>query len=190
VKRLFCAVKIPLTDDIEEVFGVCRRELASESITWVGMHHLHITLKFFGDTPVDRINPIIDSLQAAAADSPPCAFRIEGLGTFGSPRQPRVIWLGVKKARQLISLQEKIQTHLIEAGYRPEQKLFTPHLTIGRIKHLRDIHVVNSLESEFKETTFARVDTTEFYLIESRLQAGGPVYTTLQTFSLGEGHRA
>lgn len=190
MKRLFCAVKVPLSDSIEELYEVFRTELSAEAITWVDKHHLHITLKFFGDTPDSRVDDLVVALHHVAADSPPFSFRVEGCGTFGPSRQPRVLWLGIRKADMLIGLQEKIQHQLIGLGYEPEQRLFTPHLTIGRIKHLNDHFGLNSLESDYKESLLSTVDVSSFYLIESKLRRQGPLYTVVERFELGEGHRA
>jgi RNA 2',3'-cyclic 3'-phosphodiesterase len=70
VKRLFCAVKVPLTEGIAEAFEVYRRELAGEAIKWVEPHNLHLTLRFFGDTPADRLDEIVAALQSAARRFP------------------------------------------------------------------------------------------------------------------------
>ncbi len=190
MKRLFCAVKVPLVDSIEEVIDVFHTELSSEAITWVNKHHLHITIKFFGDTPNDRVDPLVEALHLVSADFPPFSFRVEGCGTFGPSRQPRVIWLGIRKADMLIALQEKVQHQLSSLGYEPEQRLFVPHLTIGRIKQLTDHFGLTSLESDYKESHFSRVEVGSFYLIESKLLRQGPVYTDVERFVLGEGHRA
>ena len=188
--RLFCAVKVPLNESVEEAFDVFTSELSSEAINWVNMHQLHITLKFFGDVPAREVNNLVDALHLAASDFPPFSFMLEGCGTFGSYRQPRVIWLGIKKGRPLILLNEKIQHHLSPLGYKPEQRLFSPHLTIGRIKQLKEHLTLNNLESEFKESPFGTVSVTEFYLFRSLLTPRGPQYSVIHTFVLGDGRRA
>lgn len=190
MKRLFCAVKIPLSDPIEEVMGVFRQELASAHINWVATQNLHLTLKFFGDTPNQQLGPISEALFMAAADFPPFSFTVEGCGTFGSVRQPNVIWLGIKNAGELIKLYHSINKHLAPLGFVPDKKLFTPHLTIGRIKSLHDTLTLRSLESEYCEERFALVKTSSFYLMESFLRPQGPIYKVVEEFRLGEGHRA
>jgi 2'-5' RNA ligase len=190
MKRLFCAVKIPPTEAIEEVIGVFSQELGSAQIKWVATQNLHLTLKFFGDTPNHQLGPITEALFMAASDFPPFSFTVEGCGTFGSVRQPNVIWLGIKNAQPLIDLYNLINQHLAPLGYVPDKKLFTPHLTIGRIKSLPDTLRLRSLESEYCEEGFARVKTSSFYLMESFLRPQGPLYKVVEAFRLGEGHRA
>lgn len=190
MKRLFCAVKVPPCESITETLGVFKQELAGEAIKWVEPHNLHLTLKFFGDTPNKQVGPIAEALHLAASDCPPGSFRVEGCGTFGSPRLPRVIWLGIRKAEALLRLYESVNHNLYSLGYKPDKALFTPHLTLGRIRELNNHVGLTTLESEFAETLFARVDLKEFFLIESFLRPQGPIYKVLQTFMLGEGQRA
>lgn len=191
MKRLFCAVKVPATDKIKGVFEVFERTLSEDSsINWVTINNMHITLRFLGDTPVKLIDQIAEVLHQLASDSPPFSFHIKGCGTFGSIRQPRVIWLGIKNAAPLIALSEKVNTRLISLGYKPEKKLFNPHLTMGRIKQLNNPQLLDQLESTFGETSFGEFNTTSFHLIESFLRPSGPIYKVLHTFELGEGHRA
>jgi RNA 2',3'-cyclic 3'-phosphodiesterase len=190
MKRLFCAVKVPPCEEITEALLAFKRELEGEAIKWVEPQNLHLTLKFFGDTPNKQVESIAEALRLAASDCPPGSFRVEGCGTFGSPRLPRVIWLGIRKADSLVRLSDSVNHHLMPLGYRPEKTLFTPHLTLGRIRDLKSPTALTSLESEFADARFARVELKEFYLIESFLRPQGPLYKVLQTFVLGEGQRA
>ncbi len=191
MKRLFCAVKIPPVEEITETLEVFQRELGTEAIKWVAPQNLHITLKFFGEPPNRQVQPIVEALHRAAAAVPPFGFSVEGCGTFGNPQMPRVIWLGIKDASGLSELYHEVNHQLEPLGFQPDKKLFTPHLTIGRIKkNIKDIHALNALETEFSEKPFYQVRVNEFYLIESFLQPVGPVYKVLNTFKPGEGHRA
>lgn len=190
MKRLFCAVKVPPCEEIHEALDVFRKGLRGEAIKWVEPQNMHLTLKFFGDTPDKMVAPITDALHQVASDCPPSSFRVEGCGTFGSSGLPRVVWLGIRKADGLLRLSDCVNQKIAPLGYAPDKKLFTPHLTLGRIKGLKQLHVLNALESEFAETRFTRVDLREFYLIESVLRPQGPLYKILEAFELGEGQRA
>ena len=190
MRRLFCAVKVPLNDALEEVTRVFRQELSEAQINWVSPQNLHLTLKFFGDTPNEEVDGILEALHQGAANFPPFSFTVEGCGTFGSARQPNVIWLGVRQAQALEELYHHVNHFLAPLGYEPDRKLFTPHLTIGRIKFIRDTIPLRALESEFSGQTFAKVRTGSFYLMESFLRPQGPLYKVVEEFKLGEGHRA
>jgi RNA 2',3'-cyclic 3'-phosphodiesterase len=190
MKRLFCAVRVPAGPEIQKTSEVFHVELSGQSINWVDLNNLHITLKFLGETPLQLIDPIIECLHEVAADSPPFPIRLQGCGTFGNFRQPRVIWLGVRNADPLISLAHTVQRKLISLGYEPEKKVFSPHLTIGRIKQLQDRHILDNLERRFRNHLFSELHVGHFLLVESFLRPQGPLYKTIQSFELGEGHRA
>lgn len=215
-KRLFCAVKVPLTEGIEEAFDVYRQELAGEAIKWVEPHNLHLTLKFFGDTPADHVGDILAALQSAArrtfhtgpaekgsaardaslAQPQPAAtapvaqptaglhFLIRGCGSFGPKGQPRVIWMGVEQAGALKQLSRTIDQELLPLGYEPDKKGFKPHLTLGRIKSLRDLQTLRDLEEEFSGTLFAEVKARSFFLMESTLTPKGPVYQVVDEIKI------
>jgi 2'-5' RNA ligase len=71
---------------------------------WVEPRNLHLTLRFFGETPLDRI-PQIEALMADASVRPPFELVFSGLGAFSSWEDPRVVWLGVGRgARELAEL--------------------------------------------------------------------------------------
>jgi RNA 2',3'-cyclic 3'-phosphodiesterase len=190
MKRLFCAVKVPLNEAIDEAISVFRQELIDARVNWVSPQNLHLTLKFFGDTPNQQVEPIAEALHHCAASLPPFSFSVQGCGTFGSVRQPNVIWLGIRNAKPLVDLYHSVNQHLGPLGFAPDMKLFTPHLTIGRIKDISDTLALRALESEYSGQEFAKVPTGSFYLMESFLRPQGPLYTVVQEFKLGEGHRA
>ena len=167
-----------------------QQELSDARISWVSPLNLHLTLKFFGDTPIQDISAILEALHLSATALPPFSFTVEGCGTFGSLRQPNVIWLGIKNAKMLTELYYSVNQQLAPLGFVPDKKLFTPHLTIGRIKSIGDTLTLRSLESQFSTETFATVRTESFYLMESFLRPQGPVYKVVEEFKLGEGQRA
>ncbi|MEE4177211.1 MAG: RNA 2',3'-cyclic phosphodiesterase [Bacteroides sp.] len=190
MRRLFCAVKVPLNEALEEAIEAFRLELNDAQVSWVSTQNLHLTLKFFGDTPNQQVESIIEALHLSAASFPPFIFSVEGCGTFGSNRQPNVIWLGIRQGKQLEALYHSVNQFLAPLGYEPDRKLFIPHLTIGRIKFIRDTVGLRALESELKGQEFAKVRTGSFYLMESFLRPQGPLYKVVEEFKLGEGHRA
>lgn len=188
--RLFCAIKVPPNDNIKEALEVFQTELADARINWVSPQNLHITLKFFGDTPTEMLDPVAEALQRTAANFPPFSFSVKGCGTFGSKKEPQVIWLGIQNADLLVELYHNLNKHLAPLGFVPDKKIFIPHLTIGRVKSISNTLSLRSLETQFSNQTFATVDARSLYLIESLLRPQGPLYKTVQEFKLGEGHRA
>ena len=161
-----------------------RRELEGEKISWVSPDNLHLTLKFFGDTPGYMLKKIVPALQNSATECSGFNFRMEGCGTFGNPRMPRVLWLGIKDADDLDCLYQSVNRQLEPLGYKPDKATFVPHLTIGRIKHLNDTGPLRELMARYEDTQFGTTEVTSFYLIQSILRPKGPEYKILNEFTL------
>ncbi|TVR42403.1 MAG: RNA 2',3'-cyclic phosphodiesterase [Bacteroidia bacterium] len=184
MKRLFCAVKIKPSGEITDAIYHFRESLTKERINWVSPENLHLTLKFFGDTPVRDLDAIVQALQKAASLASPFSFSIKGCGTFGNPRMPRVLWFGIDQPHGLQSLYHTVNKALEPLGYVPDKKVFVPHLTIGRIRHLEDTRILQELLGEYEESGFGKVMVTRFHLFESILRPQGPEYHILENFSL------
>lgn len=190
MKRLFCGVPVPFTSQLGNVLEAYQGMLKGEDISWVDPANLHITLKFFGQTPDGNIPGISAALHRAAAACPPFSFTIRGCGTFGSNRLPRVIWLGISQADALSYLYQQVNAQLEPLGYWPDKTIFSPHLTIGRVKNLSRHHRLYEVEADFTEEEFGQVEVNRFFLYQSILSPQGPGYNILESFEPGEGHRA
>ena len=179
MKRLFTAIHIPPSDSVTNALHHFQTELEGDRINWVSPANLHLTLKFFGDTPMRDEPPIQKALEAAGKESEPFTFRIKGCGTFGNPRMPRVIWLGIKEADGLIRLYDTINKHLKPLGHKPDKKVFVPHLTIARVKHLTNHAGLEELLAEYAAEDFGEVTVDHFTLYQSILKPTGPEYRSL-----------
>ncbi|MFP4065473.1 MAG: RNA 2',3'-cyclic phosphodiesterase [Bacteroidales bacterium] len=184
MKRLFCAVKVTPSQAVRDTLEAFHQELQGEKISWVSPDNLHLTLKFFGDTPGYMQKKITPALQNAAAECSAFSFRMEGCGTFGNPRMPRVLWLGIKDADDLDHLYQSVNRQLEPLGYKPDKATFVPHLTIGRIKHLDDTAPLRELMAQYESTFLGTIEVNAFYLIQSILRPKGPEYKILDEFSL------
>lgn len=176
MKRLFTAVHIPPTDAITETLDHFRAELEGERINWVSPANMHLTLKFFGDTPMRDELPIKKALETAGKEAEPFSFHINGCGVFGNPRMPRVIWLGIRHAAGLVALYDTINKHLKPLGHKPDKKVFVPHLTIARVKHLANHAGLEELLAGYEKEDFGKVTVNRFTLYQSILKPTGPTY--------------
>ena len=136
-KRLFAGIEVPAPAGLRRALADLQRELRGERIRWTRPENLHLTVEFFGATAAEKIPDLEKALAAAAKRSSAFALRLARLGTFGGPRHPRVLWLGVESAG-LAALHERVESALREAGWVPEARAFAPHLTLGRIARLND----------------------------------------------------
>ncbi|TMV45405.1 RNA 2',3'-cyclic phosphodiesterase [Paenibacillus mesophilus] len=131
--RLFVAVPIPaeLKAKAGATVNGLKRQLPFKK--WVHPDDLHITLKFIGEVAPSAVPAIETALARIAARSNPFALQLSGAGTFGAPQAPRVLWAGLGgKLQPLKSLQADVESELAGLGYEPENRPYSPHITLAR----------------------------------------------------------
>ena len=156
-----------------------RLKRAHADARWVKPENIHLTLAFLGDVDIARIRPLEAAMDQNLQGLEKFSLTFAGTGTFGRPRQPRVIWAGINDSPPLTELQRKTNDALQDAGIDFDTKPFSPHLTIGRVKSPR--HVAALLDELEKEKTpgFGRVEISEVLLFKSVLKPGGAEYSVL-----------
>lgn len=180
--RLFAAIHIVPDDEFTMIYNGLRQTLDFNIIKWVDMHNMHITLRFFGDTPEDELPIIIQALQKAKSGISPFKLTLEKTGIFGSRYDPRVIWFGIKENKGLLDLHSNITKSLEEVEYFADRQNFVPHLTIARIKEIKDKQFFNQIIERFSDIKLLSQDISEFSLYQSELKKEGPVHTCIETF--------
>ena len=184
MKRLFTAIKFHPTDELLEVFRFLKNNLREEKIKWVEEHNLHLTLKFFGETEEEKIPAIRRAMKTAADRSAGFGLELKGTGIFGSSYNPRVIWFGIEPNPDLQLLYMNLREELEKLGYVPDSQNFVPHLTIGRIKFIKNKRFFQDVIDRYKEDFIQREKVRELYLFESQLRPEGPVYKVIENFVL------
>lgn len=183
-KRLFIALKITNTDQINELFNQVGFDLDKERIKWVDKNGLHITLLFLGETDVDEIALITDKLKTIGADFVAFRLNLKSLGAFPSIDCPRILWTGINSTSSLFELQKKILICL-QKNKVSEGSKYTPHLTISRIKGgVKNPERVKECLLKWNKWEDCELLITEFVLMESVLIQKGSVYNVLENFSL------
>jgi 2'-5' RNA ligase len=180
--RLFVALDI--SREIREPIAKLIRELKplDDSWKWTSAKNLHVTLKFLGETPVEKLETVKESLRGVSSEFP-ILLKFKSLGFFPNERRPRVVWVGLEAPTSLGKLAHSIDESLGNIGVPREDREFSPHLTLARNRkgalspHLRDAIAHHS--GQF----FGEMTATSFHLIESRLKSTGAEYTTLESYS-------
>jgi RNA 2',3'-cyclic 3'-phosphodiesterase len=182
MKRLFAAIKIhPDKNFLDQLYKL-KKQLVHEKIKWVEDHNIHVTLKFFGETEVKKMPDIESVLHRIAISHSPFAIRLVNLGFFGSRYDPKIVWVGIEPYDRLVNLMRDLRAELKTIGYEPDRQNLVPHLTIGRIKQLKDKQLFLDTIEKFKEIYSSEMIVTEFFLYESILKKEGPVYTVQMIF--------
>jgi len=180
--RCFIAIETPvdIQDAISEAIWPLKN-LAQESIKWVLPENIHLTLKFLGNTPEGKIDSIEAALTRTTEGFSPIEGEIKGAGAFPSLRRPRVFWVGLECPPALLELKTRLERELAALGFTPDDRPFSPHLTVGRIKRgtpLPTRRLAAAME-QLAATSFGTMDVREILLMKSGLRPGGPVYTRL-----------
>jgi RNA 2',3'-cyclic 3'-phosphodiesterase len=185
MKRLFIAIKINPDKAFLDQFHEIQRSLQHERIKWVEPQNIHITLKFLGDTREEVIPDIKRIVQEAAVSMKSFSFSLRNLGIFGSSYNPRVVWVGIEPVTELVSIMKVIHEKLEVVGFERDRQNLVPHLTIGRIKQLKDKKLFQQIIDQNKGISSKEIRADRFILYESILKKEGPEYTALQIFPLG-----
>lgn len=179
--RLFTAIDIP-NDLTETLRSFVSRLRPTAKISWSPMENLHVTTKFIGEWPEQRLDEMKGAL-ASVTCSGSMEIAVKGLGWFPNERLPRVFWAGVEGGEALRNLARATEDAVAELDIPVEKRDYAPHLTLARIREtvgLDRLHqALESLPSGcgFDFGTFR---ATQFFLY---LSAGGR-YTKLAGFPL------
>ena len=184
MKRTFIAIKIVPGESMKEIYNHFREDLSREKIKWVDPDSMHITLCFLGDTNEEKIQLLRDEIEKAVSFSPPLKLDFQGCGVFKNFRDPRVIWFGLEKNELLKDLKNSLDSTIEPFGFVPDKREFRPHLTMARIKWIRDISVLEDLVNIYKDEPVQVSDIGEVIYYESILKQGGPEYIPLLNATL------
>jgi RNA 2',3'-cyclic 3'-phosphodiesterase len=184
MKRLFIAVRTTPDDNFTKLYSSLRNELEGESIKWINPENIHLTLVFLGSTDESRIPGIEKILKSVCNRTQNFEISLKGFGVFKNISDPKVAWAGLYQSDKLATLRESIAEALLEAGYKIEDRPFSPHVTIGRIKSIKDHDRFKMKMLKYHMTDIQRVPVREVILFESILKQEGAVYKQVSAFSL------
>jgi len=184
MKRTFIAVKIDAAESFKEMVLKLRVELKDDSIKWVDTENMHVTIAFLGDTDDNAVKQTGDMLKERCRDTGSFTFALSGLGVFRNTDDPRVLWAGIDKNRELVNLHATVKEGLEAAGIRTEERSFNPHLTIGRIKRISDKRNLEALLKRYDKVWLQDVTVSEVIHYESILRQTGPEYKPLSVIRL------
>lgn len=134
--RLFVAVPVPAGPlaDVTALVASVREGPLGRVPRWVHLETLHLTVRFLGDTPPDRVPAVADAVGAALGGFAAFDVELAGAGSFPSAGKPRALWLGLARgATELGALAEALDPALAPHGWSPDPRPYRPHLTVARL---------------------------------------------------------
>lgn len=174
------AVEMP--EDVRQQFKEVQTTLrgADAHVKWVEPHNIHLTLKFLGDITENQLETLCQGVTEGVQGITPFEINLSRLGAFPNLKRPRVIWIGVEDGKEeMIRLQQQLEESIFNHGFPKEDRKFSPHLTIGRVKSPRGL---DDLVTIMKDTPFESnsIEIREVVVMKSTLTPEGPIYTPLR----------
>lgn len=186
--RLFFAVEVgePAAGALGRAAAALRR--AGADVRWTRPPY-HLTLAFLGETDPGGLKAARRAGRESLGGLPGARVAFSGLGAFPSWERPRVVWGGVGAgAGELAEAAARLSARLREAGFALEERPFTAHATLGRVRSPRGAGALGALARELDRPeawTEAGFDMKEVVLLESRLSPEGPAYAAMERYPLG-----
>ncbi len=188
--RAFIAVPVPeaARQAIGSLVEELRRRRPEAGVRWVRPEGLHLTLRFLGQTRVDRLPALREVIGEVASRHAPFDLEVSGGGAFPTLRRPRVLWLGVRRGAELLTaLAADLDGQLAPLGWEPEGRPYSAHLTLARTDQGPAAAAMAAVlvEAAARLELLWRVE--EVILYESHLERAGARYVVLERAPLGGG---
>jgi 2'-5' RNA ligase len=179
--RLFAGLDLPqdVVRNLEQLLDQIR---PTATISWSPPSNLHITTKFIGEWPEERVDEVKEAL-AGLPSRPAIPVQIRRVGFYPNPHSPRVFWCGVE-APGLDVLAADTDRATAALGIESEKRAFSPHLTLARIKERGDLQPLREAIVALPSLEFGSFAADAFFLYRSQPRRSGSVYTKLAEFPL------
>jgi len=179
--RLFIAVELPgsVREKLEQIQQ--RLKGTRDEIKWVNPSLIHLTMKFLGEVKEKELESIVRVIRSIASRFSHFGMKIEKIGTFPFSSSPRVIWVGVGEGKDKLEvIAGELEQELAKQGFSRERRKWISHLTLGRVKNLKEREKLKELVSNYKEVEIGEVKVRDLSVIQSRLTPQGAIYTVLE----------
>jgi RNA 2',3'-cyclic 3'-phosphodiesterase len=174
--RLFVAIDLP--KEVKDSLFSLQNKVKDAKVSWVSKKNLHLTLKFLGDVPEDKLDLIQGALNSIKFDS--FNLKLTNLGFFPSKIDPKVLFVGIDPEDIVIQLQQKIDGELL--SFSSSKQFFEAHITLGRIKAIRRENFFETVKSINIDNLSFKINS--FSLFSSRLSGRSITYEVIKNFSL------
>ena len=182
--RSFICVEINNSEVVSRIEELISK-IKFEGVRLVKSHQLHLTLKFLGEVSEAQIKSIKQAIQTIESSS--FDISLEGIGCFPNLNYIRVVWIGIKEGSESLKhLAELVEEKLNPIGFPKEKRRFSPHLTLGRIKKLRnaDKKQLTAIIQNSKTIPIGYQVIDELILKKSTLTPKGAIYENLLVIPL------
>jgi 2'-5' RNA ligase len=178
--RAFIALDVP--EGIKERAELLEAQFSMEGLTLVKKDAMHITMQFLGEINAEQAEKTIEAMKRISFR--PFRVSLSGVSYF-TPRLIRVIFVEIAQGeKELISLYGKLSKELATSGVDFEQENYKPHLTIARVKRVREMQRLREALERNSKAELGSFDVRSIAFKESTLTPNGPVYNDLYELKL------
>ncbi len=175
-------IAIDLSDTVRRQLESLVQDLrkCGARVGWVRTEGIHLTLRFLGNVEPESIEEIKPALAGIASQTAPVHIEPGGCGAFPTIKSPRVIWVGLRgQIGPLAGLARRVEAAMVSLGFKPEDRPFKPHLTLGRVKGRLGLQNLQQILLANRDFTAEPFDAVEVVLYKSELRPDGARYTPL-----------
>ena len=188
--RVFIAIDIG--EEIRKGLSELQAELQSKvdikksDVKWVNPKGIHLTLKFLGEIKDKDVVAVCNITKEVAGRHKSFELDVESVGCFGG-RNPRVLWVGIGKGcDNLLELQRDLEQQLDSAGWPAEEREFSGHLTLCRIRNPKAGAKLAQISQTYKDFKLGSFPAESVTVYQSQLMPSGPVYIVLGNYKMRE----
>ncbi len=175
--RLFIAIELP--GDLKRMIGRLQADIPGAR--WVSPEQIHLTLAFLGEVEDSTLESL--NMNLALIHQPDFRLYVSGTGCFPDSRRPRVLWMGLEPQPHLETLAAMVRKSVLSCGIQLEERPFSPHITLARLKLSPSREIDVFLEHNMK-LNFKPFNVHEFILFQSRMTPQGAVHIPVRPFPL------
>jgi len=178
--RTFIAVEVAKSVRERLVDLQDKLRAAAPEVKFVDSENLHLTLKFLGEVDETDLYDVCKAAQKAVAESIRFSVHVVGVGAFPNAQRPRVIWAGIGEgADELTFLHDLLEEEYRSQGYPREDRPFTPHLTLGRMRQPKPTPQLAATFEKLMDWECGMTHAREILIMSSHLSSSGPNYTIM-----------
>lgn len=181
-------IAIPLTEQTHQELARLQDNLykSGADVKWVVSSNIHLTLKFLGEVDDEQVEKVKASLAGIVKQHRPFNIRLAKIGAFPKISSPRVVWVGIDEGyEECKALAKSIEDAMGKLGFEKEERAFSPHLTLGRVRSSKNkAQLIACIEKEKDFAFHDKVSVDKVMLFASTLTPKGSIYTPLKDFPL------
>lgn len=185
--RIFIAINLP--EKLKNELKLFQEKWSEFPARWVKPENLHITLIFLGYLSNSEILEALKISREVALRHQPFLINLKKIIYVPLKKPARMIWVEGEKSKELGNLQKDLETSLLNSSIRKletENRPYTPHITLARIKQWQFRQIEPEERPEINEDIDLSFEVKSIEMMESHLKRSGPEYTILETIPLSK----